>query len=169
TPEQILLALEAKSSCLVDADQRIVRHEIQRAGITPRAIPFVREIITLDRREPAGELAQGRPFVLTRGAARIGDDAAATFRPLPHRCRIAGGSQRFRGAADAQATSNKPAAPMPPPMHIVTTTYLTPRRLPSSRAWPASRVPDTPSGWPTAIAPPSTLRRSYAMPSLSRQ
>lgn len=33
-----------------------------------------------------------------------------------------------------QSTSNRPAAPMPPPMHMVTTTYFSPRRLPSSRA-----------------------------------
>ena len=39
------------------------------------------------------------------------------------------------------ATSNSPAAPMPPPMHIVTTTYFTPRRFPSIRAWPTSREP----------------------------
>jgi hypothetical protein len=32
------------------------------------------------------------------------------------------------------ATSNRPAAPMPPPMHMVVTTYLTPRRLPSISA-----------------------------------
>src|SRR5690349_17503384 len=67
------------------------------------------------------------------------------------------------------ATSNSPAAPMPPPMHIVTTTYFTPRRLPSMSACPVRRAPETPYGWPTAIAPPFTLRRSSGMPSLSRQ
>ena len=40
-----------------------------------------------------------------------------------------------------QATSNSPAAPMPPPTHIVTTTYLTPRRLPSISACPVIRDP----------------------------
>ncbi len=39
------------------------------------------------------------------------------------------------------STSNSPAAPMPPPTHMVTTTYFTPRRLPSSRAWPTMRAP----------------------------
>ena len=43
-----------------------------------------------------------------------------------------------------QITSNRPAAPMPPPTHIVTTTYLTLRRLPSSSAWPTSRAPVMP-------------------------
>jgi hypothetical protein len=33
-----------------------------------------------------------------------------------------------------QATSNSPAAPCPPPMHMVTTTYFAPRRLPSISA-----------------------------------
>ena len=41
-------------------------------------------------------------------------------------------------------TSNSPAAPMPPPMHIVTITYFAPRRLPSIRAWPVIRAPDMP-------------------------
>jgi hypothetical protein len=36
------------------------------------------------------------------------------------------------------------AAPMPPPMHIVTHTRLAPLRLPSISAWPVSRCPLTP-------------------------
>lgn len=46
----------------------------------------------------------------------------------------------------AQATSNSPAAPIPPAMHIVTTTNFTPRRLPSISACPTSRAPDMPNG-----------------------
>ena len=34
----------------------------------------------------------------------------------------------------AHTTSNNPAAPIPPPMHIVTTTNFSPRRLPSISA-----------------------------------
>ena len=45
-----------------------------------------------------------------------------------------------------QATSNNPAAPMPVPTHMVTTTYLTPRRLPSISAWPTRREPVVPYG-----------------------
>ena len=37
------------------------------------------------------------------------------------------------------STSKMPAAPMPPPMHIVTATFLAPRRLPSMSAWPVRR------------------------------
>src|SRR5690606_8479931 len=44
----------------------------------------------------------------------------------------------------AQKTSNRPAAPMPPPTHIVTTASFAPRRLPSMRAWPVRRWPLTP-------------------------
>ena len=43
-----------------------------------------------------------------------------------------------------QSTSKIPAAPMPPPMHMVTQTRLAPRRLPSIRAWPVRRWPLTP-------------------------
>ena len=50
------------------------------------------------------------------------------------------------GKAKIYATSNKPAAPIPPPIHIEITTYLTPRRLPSSKAWPTIRAPDIPNG-----------------------
>jgi len=45
---------------------------------------------------------------------------------------------------DLHATSNSPAAPIPPPMHMVTTTSFAPRRLPSMSAWPTSRAPLTP-------------------------
>ncbi len=38
------------------------------------------------------------------------------------------------GRGIVQKTSNTPAAPMPPPMHIVTTTFFAPRRLPSINA-----------------------------------
>src|SRR5206468_156124 len=54
-------------------------------------------------------------------------------------------------------TSNNPAAPIPPPTHMVTTTRLAPRRRPSMSAWPTSRAPDMPYGCPSAIAPPFTL------------
>jgi hypothetical protein len=39
-----------------------------------------------------------------------------------------------------------PAAPMPPPMHMVTTTYFTPRRLPSISAWPPAACPTRRTG-----------------------
>src|ERR1019366_5604882 len=42
--------------------------------------------------------------------------------------------------------SNRPAAPMPPPMHMVTTPSLAPRRRPSSSRWPVMGAPDRPQG-----------------------
>jgi hypothetical protein len=47
---------------------------------------------------------------------------------------------------DPYATSNRPAAPIPPPTHIVITTYFTPRRLPSMSACPVIREPLIPYG-----------------------
>ena len=65
-----------------------------------------------------------------RAAAEIGEmRSGRSARSLPF--------MRYR-------TSNSPAAPMPPPTHIVTTTYFVPRRLPSIRAWPVIRAPDMP-------------------------
>ena len=50
-----------------------------------------------------------------------------------------------RGEPDVhQATSKSPAAPIPPPMHMVQTTYFAPRRLPSISACPTIRAPDIP-------------------------
>jgi len=46
-----------------------------------------------------------------------------------------------RSSGKPQLISNKPAAPMPPPTHIVTTTRLAPRLLPSISAWPVMRAP----------------------------
>ena len=38
-----------------------------------------------------------------------------------------------------QKISNRPAAPMPPPTHMVTTADLAPRLLPSMSTWPTCR------------------------------
>ena len=50
---------------------------------------------------------------------------------LKRHCEAAGRSNH--------STSKMPAAPMPPPMHMVTQTRLAPRRLPSIKAWPVRR------------------------------
>src|SRR5262249_45276038 len=47
-----------------------------------------------------------------------------------------------------QKISNSPAAPIPPPMHMVTTPSFAPRRLPSYMTWPTQRAPVMPYGWP---------------------
>src|SRR5262245_26003134 len=50
--------------------------------------------------------------------------------------------------------SNTPAAPCPPPTHIVTIPYFAPLRGISRRIVAVSFAPVHPSGWPSAIAPP---------------
>mmetsp|Transcript_1284 Transcript_1284/g.2088 ORF Transcript_1284/g.2088 Transcript_1284/m.2088 type:complete len:216 (+) Transcript_1284:124-771(+) len=66
-----------------------------------------------------------------------------------------------------QNTSKRPAAPIPPPTHMVTTTLLAPRRLPSRRMWPTCLDPVMPNGWPIDIAPPFTFILLWSIPSTS--
>src|SRR5690606_9982731 len=65
-----------------------------------------------------------------------------------------------QGGREGQSASKIPAAPMPVPMHIVTMPYLCfLRRMPWTMV--AVRIaPVAPSGWPSAIAPPSGLTLS---------
>src|SRR5262249_9110891 len=67
------------------------------------------------------------------------------------------------------APPNSAPAPPPPPMHIVTTPYRPPRRLSSRSRVAVSRVPVTPSGWPSAIAPPLTFTFDLSIPSSRMQ
>ena len=86
-----------------------------------------------------GAEAAGQP--LRAGAAFLQFKAAAARRRRTRvKTRAAGGAELSLKGEDLQAISNNPAAPMPPPTHIVTTTYLTPRRLPSIKAWPVRRI-----------------------------
>ena len=61
--------------------------------------------------------------------------------------------------------SNTPAAPIPPPIHIVTMPNCTFLRLISWINVNVNFVPVQPSGCPSAIAPPLTLTFSSLMPS----
>src|SRR5690606_41137402 len=67
----------------------------------------------------------------------------AAVEPVEER-NIEGKTLVVDGHRTAQKTSNRPAAPMPPPMHMVTTASFAPRRWPSIRAWPVRRWPLTP-------------------------
>ena len=85
------------------------------------------------------------------GASACFQDAVELALPgHRHRPPPGGDAQRRGGgvvrprSARRYNTSNTPAAPMPPPMHMVTQTRLAPRRLPSIKAWPVRRWPDTP-------------------------
>src|SRR5215471_6694024 len=53
--------------------------------------------------------------------------------------------------------SRIPAAPCPPPTHMVTIPYFALRRGISRRMVAVSLAPVQPSGWPRAMAPPLTL------------
>src|SRR4028119_1636009 len=57
-----------------------------------------------------------------------------------------------------------PAAPIPPPMHMVTMPYFEPRRFISFRICTVSFVPVAPIGWPRAMAPPFTFILSVSRP-----
>ena len=56
------------------------------------------------------------------------------------------------------------ASPWPPPPHSATAAVEAPRRRSSSSAVSATRVPDMPTGWPSAMAPPLTLTLSSSIP-----
>src|SRR3546814_698621 len=118
-------------------------------------------LVRLHRGGEFGEHALERLFLAGLHAQR-GDHTDGTHRNPP----LMVGRPRW-GRPDRlhQKTSNRPAAPWPPPMHMVTTAYLTPRRLPSMRAWPTQRAPVMPKGWPIEIEPPLTLSSSFGMPS----
>src|SRR5262249_56273682 len=58
-----------------------------------------------------------------------------------------------------QLTSTNTAAPWRPPTHSVASPRLLPRRCSSFRSVITSRVPVAPTGCPSAMAPPLTLRR----------
>ena len=76
---------------------------------------------------------------------------------------MAGGDSRYPAWSSA-------AAPMPPPMHIVTTPYspAAPLQLAQQRRR-SCRVPETPSGWPRAMAPPLGFTFAGSMPSSRMQ
>ena len=65
--------------------------------------------------------------------------------------------------------SKIPAAPIPPPTHIVTIPYLDPRRRISCSSVAVNLAPVHPSGWPRAMAPPLTLRRAGSIAISRRQ
>jgi hypothetical protein len=63
--------------------------------------------------------------------AREGRKAKPRSAPQAREGQVARGRPR---AGTRQLASNSPAAPMPPPTHMVTTTWRAPSRLPASSA-----------------------------------
>jgi hypothetical protein len=90
---------------------------------------YCHEIEYCGQQQPANLAVHGNCFC-SRQRATIFDFPCGQCAPLPEPI-----------WKMAQATSNSPAAPMPPPTHMVTTTYLTLRRLPSINACPTMREP----------------------------
>ena len=104
----------------------------------------------LTRREAARLRAEGIDALMDdRDQGAGGKFAAADLIGVPFALAQIGDPQPFEqqmidGMAQAHSTSKIPAAPMPPPMHMVTATRLAPRRRPSIKACPVSRWPLTP-------------------------
>ncbi len=86
----------------------------------------------------------------TLSDSRAGSLSARKARTSPRKASSSG--VKFRSIALLSKKISFPRfrtgrpAPMPPAMHIVTTAYLAPRRLPSISTWPARRAPVMPKG-----------------------
>src|SRR5689334_21583686 len=84
---------------------------------------------------------------------------------LDQECATLGlGQCRCRGRHNSYVLSTIPAAPWPPPTHIVTMPYFAFRRCISRRMVAVSFAPVQPSGWPSAIPPLLTLIFSRSRP-----
>src|SRR5262249_16572739 len=91
-------------------------------------------------------IARGAFHAQPMGADRVHVLAPAVDRPdfVPGRANHPGVHGAHRPAPIppfSNTTSNTPAAPLPRPMHMVTTTSFAPRRLPPISAWPTRRPP----------------------------
>ena len=76
----------------------------------------------------------------------------APMRPAPST------AQRWMSMAPfsmAYALSRMVAVPCPPPTHMVASAWRPPVRASRLAALPVMRAPEAPSGWPSAMAPPS--------------
>ena len=130
-PHAEVYALREAGEDSAGADAYVTLEPCNHHGRTP---PCVDALIAANVKRVVVAMQDPNPLVAGNGIKRLqahGITVELSFRPgavinLGHR------------------TSKIPAAPMPPPMHIVTPTRLAPRRLPSIRAWPVRRWPLTP-------------------------
>src|SRR5688572_10818306 len=99
----------------------------------------------------------------TTGLDRWPCDAYDTVRPLS---RVTDAAAVIAEIVRSHTASNSVAMPWPTPMHIVAAPRVP---GPRARSWWTSvvaiRAPEQPSGWPSAMAPPSGLTRSASTPS----
>ena len=106
-------------------------------------------------------------------------DAVVVARELPMPPRASGCAERRPGQAPGCAARERPrpspcaapytvsismAPPCPPPMHSVAMPCLTPSRRIALTRCSTMRLPLAPTGWPSPMAPPSTLSLSRANP-----
>ena len=124
-----------------DAASRIAAGE--QGHQDDQALPPARPVREFERWRARHQTAMARPIDARRASRRPRPRCASIVRGNRHRCRNGRTASASPFTTD-HSTSNSPAAPMPPPTHIVTTTYFAPRRLPSISAWPVRRAPDMP-------------------------
>ena len=80
------------------------------------------------------------------------------------RADVAACRRRVMPARSVFMHRSRSASPWPPPPHSAAAPRPPPRRRSSSARVRASRAPDMPIGWPSAIAPPLTLTIAGSMP-----
>src|SRR5262245_43460925 len=109
-------------------------------------------MLTDASREPVGQALEPLVIALEQADVRlpVREAAAATEQTFALGRPATQSFTVQRCALDAhlcaQTISNRPAAPMPPPTHIVATTHRARRRLPSCKRWPTIRAPLMPYG-----------------------
>src|ERR1700722_11455989 len=122
----------------IDAEDRIARHCLIALGIK------LALYIEPGKLAAAGDKAHGagKPAPLYT----LTDRSFEPLQGLDRQAKLFGiSSRQLRNAhTSPQKISNRPAAPMPPPTHMVTMPHLAPRRLPSTSTWPVMRAPDMP-------------------------
>src|SRR5262249_30427656 len=107
---------------------------------------------------------------------RFGEQVDASARLVEDQHPDAGGAvleaeraRRLVGLALAHAASTIIAAPCPPPTHSVASPIPAWRRRISSSSVSTMRAPLTPTGWPSAMAPPFTFMRERSMPPMGSE
>jgi hypothetical protein len=129
--EAAQIAEELASREATNADYQALRalvlyHQFVGSKPTRALIEAIESTLRLNVEHPRGLYLKG----LVRGGSQT------RRRPA----RVAPREDASRSVT-RQQISKRPAAPMPPPMHIVTTAYLALRRLPSISACPVMREP----------------------------
>src|SRR5580704_18121868 len=124
--EQMLAFVRTDTSGCVDRMSRSGDRDRHVIGIIGEAQALFERAIHRDHGAPA---ALGKPMAAYDPSVEVGVWHEQPFAVSGGRGASRLARRRAEWTDSSYATSNNPAAPMPPPMHIVTSTYLTPRRL----------------------------------------